>query len=173
MKYGPLSVMADDAAKVLIDAKVPFYQRGNTLVRPVVRPVQTFGGKTTTAAQLVEVELPYLRDTLCRNSHWVKYDGRSRKWLAIHPPVEAAQVLLKRFGDWEFPVMAGIITTPTLRPDGTILQDAGYDPATQLLLIDPPPMPDIPDSRRGGCAGRAELLKDCWSSFLSTMMAQR
>ena len=63
----------------------------------------------------------------------------------IHPPVDAAQVLLKRFGDWDFPEIAGIITTPTLRPDGTILQAAGYDPATQLLLIDPPAMPDIPD----------------------------
>ncbi len=145
MKYGPLSVMANDAAKVLIDAKVPFYQRGKALVRPVVRPVQTFDGKMTSAAQLVEVELPYLRDTLCKNSCWVKYDGRSKRWRDIHPPVDAAQVLLKRFGDWDFPEIAGIITTPTLRPDGTILQAAGYDPATQLLLIDPPAMPDIPD----------------------------
>ena len=65
--------MADDAAKVLIDAGVPFYQRGKWLVRPVVVPVQSFHGKTTNAAQLVEVELPYLRDTLCQNSCWVKY----------------------------------------------------------------------------------------------------
>lgn len=39
--------------------------------------------------------------------------------------------------------MAGVITTPTLRPDGTILCEAGYDEQTQLLLIDPPRMPDI------------------------------
>ena len=171
VKYGPLSVMANDAAKVLIDAKVPFYQRGKALVRPVVRPVQTFDGKMTSAAQLVEVELPYLRDMLCKNSCWVKYDGRSKKWRDIHPPVDAAQVLLKRFGDWDFPEIAGIITTPTLRPDGTILQAAGYDPATQLLLIDPPAMPDIPEQtdrarthwRRSTCS------TTCWSSFLSRM----
>jgi putative DNA primase/helicase len=115
--------MADCAAEVLIDEGVPFYQRGRSLVRPVIRPVQTFDGKMTTAAQLVEVELPYLRDTLCQNSCWVKYDGRSRQWKDIHPPVDAAQVLLKRFGDWNFPVIAGIISTQTLRPDGTILSN--------------------------------------------------
>jgi DNA polymerase len=146
IKYGPLSYMADAAASVLIDAEVPFYQRGKSLVRPVVKQVQTFNGKMTSAAQLVEIELPFLRDTLCQNSCWVKYNAKKKKWMDIHPPVDPAQVLLKRFGNWGFPVLAGIITTPTLRPDGTILRDAGYDPLTQLLLIDPPAMPVIPDS---------------------------
>ena len=152
--------MADNAAKVLIDAGVPFYQRGQSLVRPVTVPVQSFHGTTASASQLVEVSLPYLRDTLCQNSCWVKFDGRSKRWKDIHPPVEAAQVLLERYGDWEFRVIAGIISTPTMRPDGTILQAAGYDPATQLLLIDPPTCPHIPDSptsedalkRRWGCS---------------------
>ena len=78
VKFGPLSAMADAAAEVLLMAKVPFYQRGNKLVRPVVLPVQSFGGELTSAAQLVEVELPYLRDMLCscRTSHWMKYDKR-------------------------------------------------------------------------------------------------
>ena len=71
----------------LIDAEVPFYQRGNKLVRPVVQPVQSFGGKSTMAAQLVEVELPYLRDTLCRHSHWIKWNATSKKWLPAHPHV--------------------------------------------------------------------------------------
>ena len=95
IKWGPLSEMADAAAEVLIDAGVPFYQRGKSLVRPVTVPVQSFHGTTASASQLVEVELPYMRDTLCQNSSWVKYDGRSKKWKDIHPPVEAAQVLLE------------------------------------------------------------------------------
>ena len=166
IKYGPLSEMADRAAEVLLDAKVPFYQRGNRLVRPVVLPVQTFGGKSATAAQLVEVDLHYLRDTLCQKSRWVKFDMRSKKWLAAHPPADAAQVLLKRFGDWTFPALAGIITTPTLRPDGTILKDAGYDPATQLLLIDPPPMPEIPEHpTKDDALAALKLLKDLMAEF--------
>ncbi|WLB64669.1 PriCT-2 domain-containing protein [Bradyrhizobium japonicum] len=145
VKFGPLSVMADRAAEILIEAKVPFYQRGSKLVRPVVLPADTFGGKTTSVVQLVEVDLHYLRDTLCRHSKWVKYDKRSKSWLDIHPPTDVAMILLKKFGDWKFPILAGIITTPTLRPDGTILSSPGYDAATKLLLVDPPSMPDIPD----------------------------
>jgi hypothetical protein len=140
IKYGPLSKMADRAAEVLLEAQVPFYQRGDKLVRPVVLPVKTFHGKATLAAQLVEVDIHYLRDMLCQNSQWLKFDGRSGSWKKIHPPPEAAMVLLKRFGDWVFPSIAGIITTPTLRPDGTILSTPGYDPETRLLLIDPPAM---------------------------------
>ena len=67
VKCGALSKMADRAAEILLAAKVPFYQRGNKLVRPVVLPVETFGGKTTSVAQLVEVDIHYLRDTLCRS----------------------------------------------------------------------------------------------------------
>ena len=96
----------------------------------------------------------------------MKYDARSRKWKDIHPPVDAAQVLLKRFGDWNFPVIAGIISTPTLRPDGTILQVAGYDPATQLLLIDPPAMPDIPEKpTRDDALAALKLLNDLLFEF--------
>ena len=42
----------------------------------------------------------------------------------------ALQLLEK--GKWHFPKVAGVITTPTLRPDGTILDNHGYDLATQL-----------------------------------------
>ena len=96
--------MADQAAEVLLDAKVPFYQRGNRLVRPVVLPVQSFGGKSTMAAQLVEVELPLSA------RHAVPEVALDEIRQALeevagpaHPPAEAAQVLLKRFGDWTFP----------------------------------------------------------------------
>ena len=75
-------------------------------------------------------------------------------------------MLLNRFGDWTFPVLAGIITTPTLRPDGTILKDAGYDQATQLLLIDPPPMTEIAEKPTEGDALAAlKLLKDLLAEF--------
>jgi hypothetical protein len=59
-QFGPLSKMADRAAEILLDAKVPFYQRGDRLVRPVIQPAKSFHGGSTTAAQLVEVEFHYM-----------------------------------------------------------------------------------------------------------------
>ena len=49
------------------------------------------------------------------------------------------------FDEWPFPPLLGVIGTPTLRPDGTLLVCAGYDQATGLVLVNPPPMPAIPD----------------------------
>jgi putative DNA primase/helicase len=46
--------------------------------------------------------------------------------------------------EWPFPPLLGVISTPTLRPDGSLLDRPGYDPATGLVLFEPPPMPPIP-----------------------------
>jgi putative DNA primase/helicase len=48
------------------------------------------------------------------------------------------------FGEWQFPPLSGVIGTPTLRPDGTLLTAEGYDAATGLFLIASPPMAAIP-----------------------------
>jgi hypothetical protein len=82
------------------------------------------------------------------------------------PEVALGQTLLKRFGDWTFPQIDGIISTPTLRRDGSILSVAGYDPATRLLLVDPPPMPPIPDEPTEQEARTAlKLLLDLLTEF--------
>ena len=49
--------------------------------------------------------------------------------------------------------------TPTLRPDGTLLTEPGYDAATGYLLFDPPAMPAIPEhpSRDDALAALAVL----------------
>lgn len=48
-------------------------------------------------------------------------------------------------GEWPFPVLAGVIGTPTMRPDGTLLLTEGYDESTGLVLLGGPAMPSIPE----------------------------
>ena len=87
-------------------------------------------------------------------------------WIDIHPPQEVALIVLNRYGDWNFPSIAGIIGTPTLRPDGTILSEPGYDPETRLLLVDPPKMPAIQEKPTREDAEKAlGLLKDLLVEF--------
>jgi hypothetical protein len=62
---------------------------------------------------------------------------------------KVAATYRERVGRWQLPVLAGIITAPTLRQDGSVLSEPGYDPASGLLL-DPcgvafPPIPEQPD----------------------------
>ena len=40
-------------------------------------------------------------------------------------------------GDWPFPVVRGVLTCPTLRPDGSLLTTPGYDPISRYFLMFP------------------------------------
>jgi hypothetical protein len=56
-------------------------------------------------------------------------------------------LLLEKAGDWkEFRPVAGVIMTPTLRPNGTLLVKEGYDPETELILMRPPVIPLVSES---------------------------
>jgi putative DNA primase/helicase len=64
--------------------------------------------------------------------------------------------------------IAGVITTPTLRPDGSVLSTPGYDRATRLYLIEDktlklPPIPDKPT--REQAAEALDLLKGLLPGF--------
>ena len=55
-----------------------------------------------------------------------------RRPVSCDPPDNVAKIILNRFGQWRLPSIAGVITTPTMRPDGTILARPGYDATTRL-----------------------------------------
>jgi putative DNA primase/helicase len=141
---GALHEIASEAEAALIAARAPLYARGGEIVKPIVEEVAAFMGRRTKVARLKPVTVDMMRDQLSRAARFEKYNGRAKKMLAIDPPHDLAKIILARDGDWHFRPLTGIITTPTLRRDGTILVEPGYDPATRLLLIEPPPMPAIP-----------------------------
>jgi hypothetical protein len=114
-------------------------------VRPIVKDVDTFHGDQTKVAQLVPVEQAYLRRKLSDVADWYRFDKRGKEWIPTDPPHDVCTSLLASAGDWPFPSIAGILTSPTMRPDGTILSALGFDPATRLLMVDSPAMPPIPD----------------------------
>jgi hypothetical protein len=77
-----------------------------------------------------------------------KFDGRSKKLVPAHPPEWLVRAVQER-GEWEgIRPLEGIVTAPVLRPDGSILQTEGYDPATGLIYVPPSnlvlSMPDRP-----------------------------
>ena len=145
IKDGQLSELATKAEAMLIDAGVPIYQRGGKLVRPIIETVDASRGRKTKIAQLRILDAVYLRDLMGRHAKWERYDGRAKKKVPTNPPFETAATVLAREGDWNFKTITGVISTPTMRPDGSLLMEQGYDEATGLLLVEPPKMPTIPD----------------------------
>ena len=140
---GALHEIATEAEAALIDAKAYLFVRGESIVRPIIENMPAAKSRFTKVARLSVVKADTLRDHLSKAANWVRYDLKQKKEVPTDPPKDVAATILSRDGDWRFPRLAGIITTPTLRPDGTILSEVGYDQKTQLLLLDPPVLPPI------------------------------
>jgi hypothetical protein len=146
---GEVDKAATEAEAALVAAKLPIYQRGMNLVRPISLVVPASKGRVVNVACLGEMDVDALIDRMCPSAEFLQYDARSEDYLRINPPSLVARLILSRAGHWRFPVIAGVITTPTLRPDGSILSEPGYDPVTRLYhAVDPalklPPIPCKP-----------------------------
>ena len=146
---GQIDVLATAGEDALIAARLPVFQRGGDLVRPAAWTVPASDERTTLAAGLRSIKVPALIDLLAQAATWTRYNRRSKKNLPIDPPVGVAAVLLSRGGFWHMPNIVGTITTPTMRRDGSILADPGFDPTTRLYHCFDPDlhMPPIGASR--------------------------
>jgi hypothetical protein len=146
---GQIDVLATKAENALIAAGLPVFQRGGFLVRPAAWVVPASDERTTLAAGLRRITAPALIDLLAQAATWARYSVRSKRYRPVDPPAAVAAVLLSRSGFWRISGVIGVVTTPTLRRDGTILSEPGYDPATSLFhLVDPSlRMPPVGDTR--------------------------
>lgn len=140
LEPGALHRIATLGERALIAAGAPLYTRGG-IVRPIVDEMQAAHGRTTKVARLATVDADMLVDHLSRSADWTKYNSRKNDYTLTDPPRNVAAIILARDGEWRLPPLAGVITTQTLRPDGTILSAPGYDAETRLLLLDPPAIP--------------------------------
>jgi hypothetical protein len=166
VKNGELSLLATNAEEMLIAAGTPIYQRGGTLVRPIVETVDASRDRKTKVAQLKVLDSVYTRDLMGRYAEWMKWDGRAKRLVPTNAPMEIASMILARAGDWTFPAIAGVISTPTMRPDGSLLTEPGYDEPTRLLLVEPPPLPSIPDCpTRDDALAALKLLEGLLTGF--------
>lgn len=135
---------ADEALAAMAGAKVAFYQRDRSLVRVALAKAKTSDGIVIEIAGLIPVMAPILGRAMGKAAEWQKL-LKSGEPVRIDPPKEVVEQVAAMSGDWPFPPITGVISTQTLRPDGTILATPGYDDATGLVLVAPPPMPAIPD----------------------------
>lgn len=92
-------------------------------------------------------------------------DGQERAEGRI-PPLDVVRDLAA-LGEWPFPPLVGITEVPSVRPDGALFTQAGYDPLTRLLYIPAPgpvvpPVPDDPaeDQRTQALARLQEVVED-------------
>lgn len=81
---------------------------------------------------IVPVDQAQMLSLMDRTANWVKWNGRKKANTPACPPAWiATQILARR--EWPFPYLEGVIETPTIRLDGSILDRPGYDKRTGLL----------------------------------------
>lgn len=105
------------------------------------------GLKRAAGAPIIEpLTRPGLRSALDRAARWARRDGDTEK-AELPPTWVPDSILAMQPDELPFPTLEGVIETPTLRANGSVLQTSGYDEATALLYepcVDFPPVPDAP-----------------------------
>lgn len=167
---GDLALAVAAAEGALIEAGVGIYQRGGQLVRVAqLDAASSLGGihRAIGTPLIIPVSRDYLLLVLSRYVDFVRFDGRTKKLRRVDPPGAVASLMLACAGSWRFPELRGLVSAPTLRPDGTLLATAGYDGASGLLMWDDgtawPQIEERP-SRETAIAA-LERLKDLLSEF--------
>lgn len=115
------------------------YQRSGKLVR-VTKICNSPSSKKSPIKRspdteiIKEIDPAFLTIHLTKIGKFVQFDGRSGKIRDIDCPERIARFFLAK-ATWETPVLTGIINAPTLRTDGSILDQPGYDSDSGLLFL--------------------------------------
>ncbi|CAA9890373.1 conserved hypothetical protein [Candidatus Methylobacter favarea] len=117
-----------DAAENELAKTFRQYQRGGIIVTITTDP-----GTRETAVK--SLSLPSLTRALAGLAIWQRYDKRSEEWVICDPPEKHARILHDAAVYPHLPVLIGIARQPYLRPDGSLMRDAGYDAATGMFGV--------------------------------------
>ena len=148
-----------DVEKTLINSTdVEIYQRGGFIVYRSLTPRKTHEGKEVLDKSISAHCRESLRPEQAKAALYYKFHPKLG-WYQVYPPEELSGMLLKSVSKG-YLVLRGIITTPTLRDDGTLLTTPGYDAATGLFFdnegIDFGTIPENP-TREDALAALKEL----------------
>jgi len=161
--------ITDQMERALIAAGCNVFYRGGVLVEPLWRLEKSAESNShVLAASLVKLNPARLSYMVGKHAaNFQKFDKRNVRWEVTDAPIEAVNQLLE-LGDWGFPTVRGIINSPTMRPDGSLLTEPGYDKATQLWYksagdVELPTIPERPSQDDGRAA--LKLLTDLLEGF--------
>lgn len=163
---GEIHRVVDAAERELAQAR-RFYQRGGLIVT-----VNTDPGTRETRVQ--EISQPALVRALAGVAIWERFDGRSEDWVRTDPPARHAGVLFDSTAYPHLPVLHGLARQPYLRPDGSLVRTAGYDPDTGMFGVFNPKAFSFPEApTRKDAEAALELLQDLLTEFSFAREADR
>jgi putative DNA primase/helicase len=165
VRAGERHKASDAGITALMAAGVAFYQRDRALVRVCDVKARATTGEIILVPGIAAVTPAILDRALGQVANWQRFDQKKQELLRIDPPRLVVSQILDMVGEWPFLPLAGVIGCPTLRPDGSLLDEEGYDLATGLVLrsaVEMPPLADDPtrEDAEAAAALLAELLAE-------------
>jgi len=128
-----------DAAEQELSKTGRHFQRSGMIVTVTTNP----GAQETTVKPVTQSGL--IRD-LAGLAIWQRIDKRSDSLAIIDPPEKYARMLWDTTNYPHLPVLNGIAQQPYLRPDDSLMMDAGYDAVTGMFGVFNPKEFSVPDN---------------------------
>ena len=138
VRKGEIPQMIDAAESALALARGDLYTREGELVHAANAPHGDEEGFPAGAPKLYTLTPPGLTERLARAAQWLKDSAP-----ADPPPPVVHGLIARRFWPYLRPI-AGIVQAPTLRPDGSLITERGYDQVTRMLYVPAEIWPDLP-----------------------------
>ena len=163
---GKLPEIAAEIARALITKGAPVFARGGALVEPICETTTAADGRKTITARLRPLSIDSLLWPIADTAIFQGFNRKRNAWVDVDPPLQLVRMVLAGERQWTFPRVSGIITTPTLRADGSLLTDPGYDPQSGLYLLATlqlSPIPERPTKEQARAA--LDMLIDLLSEF--------
>ena len=166
---GQLHEVVNQADEILSKAAVQekIFQKYGILVRIIQNcktPKQTKRPPGLPVTKLLEI--PTLTELFTKSARWEKWNKQGGFYYPVNCPKDISETYIAR-GFWNVPVLTGIISAPTLRPDGSILETSGYDDETGIYFWPgKTKFPKIPENpTREDAIKSLKLYLDLFSEF--------
>ena len=148
-----------DAAEQVLAQSGRYYQRGGLIVAVGTDP----GTKETSVKPLSKSNLTFAMASVIT---WERYNPKSQTMSRCDPPERHCMVLADAAEYRHLPVLNGLARQPYLRPDGSLVQAAGYDAATGMFgVFDPTEFSIADQPTREEAESALQLLKNLLEEF--------
>ncbi|MCW6506971.1 hypothetical protein [Lichenifustis flavocetrariae] len=125
---------AVDAAEDALIALGGVFQRADQIVCLGEVPMLTAHRREVSARRILPLGEYALGERLAEAATFMTFDGRIEDFKVVDPPTKIVRTMMERAARCRLPQLRSVISAPTLRHDGSLLSQPGYDESTGLFF---------------------------------------
>lgn len=132
---GELPRVIDEAEAALLQyPEHGIYRFGSKLVQIVWDRVRVSGGGNDEVLRHSVINSAAMLEHFSAAAKFEHWSKTAEDFVPCDCPKQVAESYVARDGRWKVPPLLGVVTAPTLRPDGSLITTPGYDEVTGLVF---------------------------------------